>query len=126
MQIDDYQRYLQMMNQWLILKQEGKSLEKYFIERGYGTIGVYGIGIYGRHLIRELSDGSVKILYGIDQKEMKPYKGIKIVHLDEHLSKVDVIVNTVIQDHEKIKMQLSSIFSSPIICLEDVVFESYE
>lgn len=32
-----------MMNQWLILKQEGKGIDKYLKKCGYSTVAVYGI-----------------------------------------------------------------------------------
>lgn len=126
MSTEDYQKYLQMMNQWLILKQEDKGLERYFLSRNYEKIGIYGVSVYGRHLIRELDASPIKVLYGIDQKEMESYKGITIYHLSEKLPAVDIIVNTVLQEHNSIKLQLEKIFSCPIVSLEDVVFESYE
>lgn len=126
MKAEVYQKYLQMMNQWLILEQEGKNLEKFFLIRNYRKIAIYGMAIYGRHLVRELENGQVKVMYGIDQKELKPYKNVEIYHLTDQLPTVDLVVNTVLQEHESIKMQLENYYKCPVISLEDVVFDSYE
>lgn len=124
--MQDYQKYLQVMNQWLILKQEGKCLERYFLSKHYEKIGIYGMGVYGRHLVRELEGSKVKIMYGIDQKELMPYRNVAIYHLSNQLSAVDLIVNTVMHEHNTIKRQLEKFFDCPILSLEDVVFDGYE
>jgi len=126
MNIEAYQEYLQMMNQWLIMKHEGKNLDKFFLAKNYKKIAIYGMAVYGRHLVRELENSQVKIIYGIDQKNLKPYKNIEIYHLTDKLPTVDLVVNTVLQEHNSIKLQLKNYFDCPIISLEDVIFDSYE
>lgn len=80
MRIEQYRQYLDMMNQWLILKQEGKSIGEYLKKSQYSSVAIYGMAIYGRHTIRELEDTDITIAYGIDMKKMKPYKGIEVLH----------------------------------------------
>lgn len=118
-------KYLNMMNQWLILKQEGKGIDRYLKKHGYNIIAVYGMAIYGRHVIRELQESDVKILYGIDRKEMEPYKKIEVLQPVEEMPHVDAVINTVLHDHINIKFHLAGIISSPVVSLEDIIFESY-
>ena len=126
MHVGQYRQYLDMMNQWLIIKQEGKSIEHYLKRNGYGTIAIYGMAVYGRHVVRELYGGDIKIAYGIDRKKMSPYKGITIVSPMGELPTVDLIINTVIHEHAAIEKDLSKIIDCQIVSLEDVVYESYE
>lgn len=118
-------RYLNMMNQWLILKQEGKSIDRYIKKHGYSTVAVYGMAVYGRHVIRELQNTDIKIVCGIDRKKMETYKNIEILLPAEGLPPADVIINTVIHDHIGIKDHLAQLTVSPVVSLEDVIFESY-
>lgn len=118
-------RYLNMMNQWLILKQEGKCIDGYLKKHGYNTVAVYGMAVYGRHVIRELQESDVKIMYGIDRRKMEAYKNIKVIRPAEGIPLVDVIINTVLHDHVGIKANLAKLTSSPVVSLEDVIFESY-
>ena len=37
--VDKFKGYYNMLNQWLMLKQEGKSLEKYFVDLRNGRDG---------------------------------------------------------------------------------------
>lgn len=118
-------KYLNMMNQWLILKQEGKSIDGYLRKYGYNTIAVYGMAVYGRHLVRELQESDITILYAIDRKKMEPYKNIKVLRPVAGMPRVDAVINTVLHDHINIKFQLAGMIGSPVISLEDVVFDSY-
>lgn len=119
-------KYFNMMNQWLILQQEGKGIDRYLQKHGYDVIAVYGMAIYGRHVIRELQESDIKILYGIDRKEMEPYKNIKVLQPTKEMVYVDAIINTVLHEHEDIKASLAEITDSPVISLEDIIFESYD
>ncbi len=118
-------QYLNMMNQWLILKQEGKGIDRYLKKHGYCNIAVYGMAIYGRHVIRELQESDVKILYGIDRKKMEPYKTIEVLQPVEGMPYVDAVINTVLHDHIHIKSHLAELLNCSIVSLEDVIFESY-
>ncbi len=118
--------YLDMMNQWLILKHEGKSLGKWLYEHGYRKIAIYGMGVYGRHLVRELNGSEISILYGIDQKEMNSYMGIEVVQPKRTLPNVDLVVNTVICCKDAVYDTLRSISEFPMMGLDDLVFEAYE
>lgn len=118
--------YLDMMNQWLILKHEGKSMEEWLINRGYNRIAIYGMGLYGRHLVRELSGSRITIDYGIDKKKMEPYNGITVLQPDKMLPQADLIVNSVICCKNTVIDTLRGISESPVIGLDDLVFEAYE
>lgn len=118
--------YLSMMNQWLILKQEGKSIARYLKRNGYHSAAVYGMAIYGRHVVRDLLGTDITIAYGIDQKKMKPYQGVEVLQPTIELPQVDIIINAVIHDHMNIKDTLAHITDIPVVSLEDVVYGSYE
>lgn len=36
--------FYDILNQWLMLKQEDKSLEKYFVENNISSVAIYGMG----------------------------------------------------------------------------------
>lgn len=119
-------KYLDMMNQWLILKQEGKSIINYLDKLGYHTVAVYGMALYGRHIIRELQGTNIVVAYGMDRKNKKAYKGIEVLQPVGELPYADVIINSVIHDHMNIKNTLANITDIPVLCLEDIVFDSYD
>ena len=119
------QRYLDIMNQWLILKQNNIRLEKFLNQHNYKKIAIYGMGIYGRHLVREFYDSSdVYVVCGIDKKKMPAYQGVKIQRLSEVKDKIDVVINTIFYD-EVVKKYIEKELGCDVISFEDLVFESY-
>ena len=100
-------------------------LETELKRRGIHEIAVYGMGICGRHLIRELATSDIAVAYAMDKKNMDPYHGIEVRKLQKELPVVDAIVNTVINDNSVINEEIKKYFSCPILTLEDLVYESY-
>ncbi|MCI8596978.1 MAG: hypothetical protein HFJ10_00810 [Lachnospiraceae bacterium] len=112
-----------MMNQWIQAKQEGKSLEEYFIKNNYKKIAVYGMSYVGERLIEELKGSEIKVAYGIDRNAGGLYADVDIVSPDDSLEDVDAVIVTSIFYMEEIEMDLSDKLSCPIVSLEDILNE---
>lgn len=120
--IDKFKSYYNMLNQWLILKQEGKSLEQYFIENGYKTVAIYGMGEMGNRLYDELKDSSIELKYAVDQNAANTYSELEVFEKEDDFEDVDVMIVTAIFAFDEIEEQLNSKVDFPIISLEDVVY----
>lgn len=123
MKIDKFKGYYNMLNQWLILKQEGKSLEKYFTDNNYKTIAIYGMGEMGNRLYDELKNTGIEVKYAVDQNAAKTYSELEVIDKEDDFAEVDAIVVTATFAFEEIEEELSEKVDFPIISLEDVVFE---
>lgn len=115
--------YYNLLNQWLCLKYQGKSLEEYFVSNNYQTIAIYGMGELGNRLYDELKDTSVNIKYAID-KEVTAFSPIELRTLDEMTNDVDVVVVTAFFAMDEIQMNVEKKVTCPVISLEDVVYET--
>lgn len=120
--VEKFKRYYNMLNQWLMLKQEQKKLEDFFIARGYETIAIYGIGEMGNRLYDELKASKIKVLYAIDKNVENTYSELIVYALDANLPEVDAIIVSPIFAYEEIKKQLENMTDCPIINLEDVIY----
>lgn len=121
--VDKFKSYYNMLNQWLMLKQEGKNLETYFNDMNYKTIAIYGMGEMGNRLYDELKDSSVKVLYAIDKEAGSTYSEIDVYEVEDSLPEVDAVVVTAIFAYEEIEDVLSEKVDCDIVSLEDIVFE---
>ena len=110
-----------MMNQWVKVKQEGKSLTSYFEKNGYKKIAVYGMSYAGETLIEELKNSKVEVVYGIDQRADSIYADVNIVSVEGELELVDAVVVTAITFFDEIEKKLSEKVNCPIISLEDIL-----
>lgn len=112
-----------MMNEWVHVKQDGKSIAKYFEKHNYRKIAVYGMNYVGETLLRELEGSEIEVMYAIDKNADDIYVDVDVVKPDAELAEVDAIVVTPITFFEEIEEMLSERMDCPIISLEDILYE---
>lgn len=112
-----------IMDQWTNLKQEGRSLEEYFLKDGYLRIAVYGMGVVGKRLIKELRNSKIQVVYGIDKNEDMVYTDLDVVTMEDELTKVDAVVVTVVKEFDAIREALSEKIDCQVIAIEDILSE---
>ena len=122
--VDKFKGYYNMLNQWLILKQEGKNLSEYFVTNGYKTIAIYGMGEMGNRLYDELKGSDITVKYAIDKNAASTYSELDVIDPDvAEFEAVDAIIVTATFAFDEIEEMLSEKVECPIVSLEDVVFE---
>lgn len=118
-----YRSYVNLFNQWMTALEEEKDISLFFSKHNYNEIAIYGMGILGKHLYRQLKQ-KVDIVYFIDRKvEIKKYQ-IPIYNPDEILPTVDVVVVTVIDEYEEISEVLKEKTNAEIVSLAEVIKEN--
>lgn len=110
-------------DQWLRVRQEGKTLVEYFEKNDYKTVAIYGMKELGERLYDELKDTGIKVRYIIDKNADSIYADVDVVTPDDELEPVDVIVVTAIYYFDEIEENLSEKVDYPIISLEDILYE---
>lgn len=118
-------RYLNVMHQWFILMEKNMPLSDLLKRYCVNEVAVYGMGILGRHVIRELEDTGITVSYGIDQKKMDAYKGIQVYTPGDSLQRVDAVINTVVWAQGEIEQKLKSKLGCSVLNLEELVFDRY-
>lgn len=112
-----------MMNQWVKVKQENKSIAKYLEAKGYREVAIYGMNYVGETLLNELTGTNVIVKYGIDKEAERMYKDIDVLLPDDELPEVDLIIVTPITFWEEIKEKLSAKINCTIMSMEDILYE---
>lgn len=116
------QLYL-MMNQWVQVKQEGKSIADYLDKEGYKNVAIYGMNYVGETLLREFTGTDISVKYGIDRKAETICSDIKVVVPDDDLENVDAVIVTAITVYDEIEEYLSEKIDCPILSLEGILYE---
>ncbi len=110
-------------DQWLRIRQEGKTLVEYFEKNGYKTVAIYGMKELGERLYDELKDTGIEVRYIIDKNADSIYADVDVVTPDDELEPVDAIVVTAIYYFDEIEENLSEKVDYPIVSLEDILYE---
>lgn len=123
--IDKFKGYYQILNQWLALKHEGKSLESFFEERGYKNVAIYGMGEMGNRLYEELKKTNINVKYAVDKSAFLIYPELESINMEkaQELPEVDVIVVTAAFAFDEIEESLKEKTDSPIISLQNIIFQ---
>lgn len=122
-EVDKFKKYYEILCQWMAHKQRGRSLEEYFMQNGYHSIAIYGMGGLGSRLYEDLKNSGIDIKYAIDQDVSCIYPDLKTISPKDKIEKVDVIVVTAVFAFDEIKEMLSQKTKSPVISLEEVLYE---
>ena len=84
---------------WLRIKQRNKKIDQYLKVKGIDTIAIYGMSYMGQTLSDELTEGKIKLIYGIDQNAGFQKWNIPIYKPTDKIPKVDLILNTTTIDN---------------------------
>lgn len=110
-----------MMNQWVKVKQDNKSIADYLEKKGYKEIAIYGMNYVGETLMDELANSNVKVKYGIDKNADMIYSDIDVVTPDDELGSVDAVIVTAITFFSEIEENLSEKIDCPILSMVDIL-----
>lgn len=122
--IDKFKLYYNILNQWIINKQNGKEMSLFFEKEGYKSIAIYGMGEMGNRFYEEIEKSEkVRVKYIIDKEAKNIYAEVPIYSIEDDLEDVDAIVVTSTFAFEQIKEKLEVKTECSIISLEEVVFD---
>ena len=116
-----YSYLMRLFDKWLCLKESGKTLQSYFDNKKYKHIAIYGLGMAGNHLLADLENSSIKVIYGIDRLGSQLKRSFPVYTVEEELPEVDIIVVSVIYDFDSIYKILKEKFHGVIVSLEEIV-----
>lgn len=119
--ISKFKTYYNILNQWMMSIHENKRIDTYFINNGYKTIAIYGMGGLGSRLYEELKDSEIEVRYAIDKNAAYTYSEIEVKSLEDDLEEVDLVVVTAFP-FEDIEDELKEKIGYPIVSLEEVIY----
>lgn len=117
-----YESYWTILDTWLRLKEENIKVEKYFADRKIKSIAIYGMGMLGKHLLEELKDSDIQIVYGID-RNTNMQSIVPVYSPDDDLPEVDTVVVTATYAYVEIASVLNSKGCKKIVSLAEVLSE---
>lgn len=115
--------HFQLLNHWLEIRNEGKTVASYFEEMGYRHIAIYGMADLANRLSEELFGTTVSVDYGIDRDVCCSLARIgNVYEPGGDLPETDAVVVTPYASFESIKAMLEKKVTCPIVSLEEVIW----
>lgn len=117
-----YESYWRVLDAWMNLKEEGISLADYFLSHQIHSIAVYGMGMLGKHLLKELEGKAVRISYVVDRKSEIQSSFVSYTP-DEKWPEVEAVVVTATYAFSEISKQIKEKGFKRVISLEEIIME---
>ncbi|MCM1216993.1 MAG: glycosyltransferase [Lachnospiraceae bacterium] len=113
--------YYKLLEKWMVLRERGKNIRKFFKDRKYHNIIIYGLGKMANHLIYDLNVSDINIVCAIDKAAINKYGNFPIVTNDAEIPSADCIIITPVYEFEEIRNELRIKTDVPIISLNEVI-----
>ncbi len=117
--------YYHILNQWVSLKQKKKTVVEYFERNNYKTVAIYGMKELGELLLFELENSEIDVRCIIDQDPIFINKKTSVLHPDDIIPDVDVIVVTASYYFREIEKKMKQKINGDVVSIDDVVFSEY-
>ena len=119
---DKHFELFQLLNQWLINKQQGKEIAPYLKEQGYNKIAIYGMSFVGERLYDDLKHTDIEVAYAVDKRADKVYTDLEVYTLEDELPQADVMIVTAITYYDEIEEAIMEVSGVPVVSLEDIIY----
>lgn len=119
-QLFELNRHDKLLEKWLSLKERRVYFDSYFIKHGYKNIAIYGMGKLGNHLLNELKESEINIVYGIDRSN-KTNSAVHIYNPEQELPRVDAVVITITDQYAEISRMLDRKLDCDMVPIEEVI-----
>lgn len=115
-----YKKFTNILQKWILIQGYSKIAE-YLLKRGYSNIAIYGYGLLGKLLYKELQKSACNIDYVIDKNELLKQDETCIFHETNNLPQADIVVVTTINFFEEIAKELWDNNRLRSIGIEDIL-----
>ena len=114
-------KYLEIYERWIDLKNAGSGVCQFIRENGFERIAIYGAGRLGRSLCNDLKHEGIRPVYLIDQNKTVTYEDYPVYTLENELPEADVVIITPVRLYEEIAEMLEEKIFCPLLSLEDII-----
>ncbi len=118
---------LRCLDKWLLNLEEGKHIADYLSTFQIRRIGIYGYGVLGKHLVRELRGQELSVSWVIDRAVSGDETYGNVARPDDYdnLVDVDLAIIAVVSDVEEVETQLLKFVTGKIISVEELIDSIY-
>ena len=117
------EKYYELLNRWVVNRERDKKIEQVLISMQIKNIAIYGMGDFGKHLVRELENSMVNIQLCFDKRTDFLYMENPSKYIQNHYADLDAVIVTPFLEYKEIRLFLKNYFSVPIMSLEELISE---
>lgn len=121
---DKHLYMVRVYDAWMMVKQNGSSMEKYLQDKEIYAVAIYGMSYMGIRLFHELKDSSIRVEYGLDKQPKFRIPDLRIYHPEKACKKdIDAVIVTSIFVFDEVKENLDDLGFTNIISLDEILYD---
>lgn len=122
-----YKKNMRCLDKWLSNLEDGKHIADYLNTFQIRRIGIYGYGILGKHLVRELKSQGLSVSWVADRSASADDSCDYVVKPADlgGQSDVDIVIIAMVVDVEEVEALLLKYVTGKIICIEELIDSVY-
>lgn len=122
-----YRKNMRCLDKWLSNREKDKEIADYLHTYRIGRIGIYGYGILGKHLVRELRSRDYPVSWVVDRAEPDDDACCNLLKPEnlEGVEDVDMAIITTLADVEEVEGILRKHVTGRIISVEELIESIY-
>lgn len=125
---ETYQKNMRCLDRWMSNRENGKWIADYLNTFHIHKIAIYGYGILGRHLVRELQEKKYPISWVMDKSSLGNEKYSEIIRpeeLENCKEKADITIITSLSAVEEVEKLLLGHVSGKVIAIDELIDSIY-
>lgn len=122
-QRNKFEHYLNLLDVWMVLKENGLGMEEWFLKKNYKDIALYGYGTLGRHFVKELENSNIRIRYIVDHQKHRIFANFPVYLPEDDLPEADIIVVSATYYFDEIYQKLCGKGMCNVVSLEQIIGE---
>ena len=119
-----HKEYFAFVCNWLKKKQAGENLFRWFEEKGYSRVCLYGLGEIGKRFVDEASESNITIVSAIDKVKKGDgyyFPVYSLKNVDRIEKNFDVIVVSAFFYFDEINVILKKQFDCEVVSIDEVI-----
>ncbi len=120
---EKYANFTFILDIWLSALEQNKNVTDYFKNHKYKNVCIYGMGLLGKHLLKQLKGTDIEVIFTIERNTVRfPDESTKeLIFVKDIITVPDVIVVTPLAEYRHLKIDLGKIFATDIVSLEEII-----
>lgn len=107
-ELSKYKQFTRVLNQWMSVNLKTNGIAEFLVKNGYSHIAIYGYGLLGKTLYRELEHSDCRVVYIVDKNENLTADDVEVYHNTYNMKKVDVVIITALSYYEEIASEIKT------------------
>ena len=111
---------LKLLDRFMSVIERGQDVTVFFERRNISSVAVYGIGILGRHFLKNIDTDKISISFVVD-REVGLHQDFRVYDVNDEWPSVDALIVTPVLEYQEIKQTIQNKMGVAVYSIEEII-----